>query len=129
MRAYLVGRRYAGTTQKQMKRMQQGKKMEAELVAAEKSFNKLVKELQHSDWEDVRTQEQKDAYEVLVKRYAKNKLKKDRETGLRFKKFLNLKMVAVNELPPHLREKALEPDFTPFPQTAHRPALTPAHSE
>lgn len=38
---------------------------------------------------------------------------------------LQLKKEAIAALPPHLREKALLPDFTPFPPTRIPASLTP----
>lgn len=61
----------------------------------------------------------------LAKEYSRFLLKEHRLKAGAENVRLQLKKDAIAALPPHLREKALVPDFTPFPPTRIAASLTP----
>ena len=61
----------------------------------------------------------------LAKEYSKFLMKEARLKAAAENVRLQLKKDAIAALPPHLREKALLPDFTPFPPTRIPASLTP----
>lgn len=61
----------------------------------------------------------------LAKEYSRFLMKEVRLRAAAENVRLQLKKDAIAALPPHLREKALVPDFTPFPPTRIPASLTP----
>lgn len=62
---------------------------------------------------------------ILAKEYSRFLMKEARLKAAAENVRLRLKKDAIAALPPHLRDKALVPDFTPFPPTRIPASLTP----